>query len=129
MQHFIRDERGSVSMEFTVLVPFFLMLLVFFADATVIYLTHTEMFNTAREISRRASTGELQDQSQAQAYATDKLLLGERTYYVDVDFSGNNKTVTIAIPLYDAAIFGVFFRPILGQALVAVATTSGEPRI
>jgi Flp pilus assembly pilin Flp len=124
-----RDESGAVSLEFTVLVPFFVMLMVFFADATVIYLTHTEMFNAAREISRRASTGELQDQSQAQSYANSKLLLGERTYYVDVDFSGDNKRVTIAIPLYDAAIFGVFFRPILGRALVAVATTSAEPRI
>jgi len=129
LQQLACDESGAVSLEFTVLVPFFVMLMVFFADGTVIYLTHTEMFNAAREISRRASTGELQDQSQAQSYANSKLLLGERTYYVDVDFSGDNKTVTIAIPLYDAAIFGVFFRPILGKALVAVATTSAEPRI
>lgn len=129
LQHLAGDESGAVSLEFTVLVPFFVMLMVFFADATVIYLTHTEMFNAAREISRRASTGELQDQSQAQAYATKKLYLGERTYYVDVDFADDDKMVTIAIPLYDAAIFGVFFRPILGQALIAVATTSEEPRI
>lgn len=116
-------------MEFTVLVPFFVMLLVFFADATIIYMTHTTMFNVAREISRRASTGEFQGQNQAQSYANEKLLLGERTYYVDVDFSGDDKIVRIAIRLYDAAIFGVFFRPILGRELVAIATASEEPRI
>jgi hypothetical protein len=129
MLNFIRDERGSVSLEFTMLVPFFLMFLVFFADATVIYLTDTEMFNAAREISRRASTGELQTLSQAEAYAADKLFLGARTYYIDVDFAADDKKVTIAIPVYDAAIFGFFFRPILGRALVATATTSEEPRL
>lgn len=129
MRQFVRDERAAVTMEFTVLVPFFVMLLVFFADATIIYMTHTTMFNVAREISRRASTGELQDQNQALSYANEKLLLGERTYYVDVDFSGDDKTVRIAIHLYDAAIFGLFFQPILGRELVATATASGEPRI
>lgn len=129
MQRFVRDESGAVTLEFTVLVPFFLMLMVFFADSTVIYLTHTEMFNAAREISRRASTGEIQDQNQAATYADSKLSLGARTYYVDVDFANDDKTVRIAIPLRDAAIFGVFFRPIMGRELVASVTTSGEPRI
>lgn len=129
MRQFVRDERAAVTMEFTVLVPFFVMLLLFFADATIIYMTHTTMFNVAREISRSASTGEFQDQNQAQSYANEKLLLGERTYYVAVDFSGDDKTVRIAIRLYDAAIFGFFFRPILGRELVAIATASGEPRI
>jgi hypothetical protein len=105
------------------------MFLVFFADATVIYLTDTEMFNAAREISRRASTGELQDLSQAEAYASDKLFLGGRTYYLDVDFAGDEKVVTLSIPIYDAAIFGFFFQPIIGRMLVVTATTSEEPRI
>jgi len=129
MTNFTRDETGAMSLEFTVLVPFFIMFLVFFADATVIYLTDTEMFNAAREISRRASTGELQTLSQAEAYANDKLSLGSRTYYLDVDFAGDEKAVTISIPVYDAAIFGYFFQPILGRMLVATATTSEEPRI
>ena len=129
MQRFVRDERGAVTLEFTILVPFFMMFLVLFADATVIYLTHTVMFNAAREISRRASTGEIQNLSQAASYAGDKLLLGARAYYVNVDFSGDEKTVRIGIPLYDAAIFGVFFRPILGRELVSIATVSEEPRI
>jgi len=126
---FTHDERGAVSIEFTMLVPFFVMFLVFFADATVIYLTDTEMFNVAREISRRASTGELQDLSQAEAYANDKLFLGSRTYYLDVDFAGDENAVTLSIPVYDAAVFGFFFQPILGRMLVATATTSEEPRI
>lgn len=128
MRRLVHDETGAVTTEFTVLVPFFVMLLVFFADATVIYSTHTEMFNAAREISRRMSTGELQDQFQVESYAIDKLFLGERTYYINANFT-DEKQVIIAIHLYDAAIFGVFFRPILGKELVAIVTTAEEPRI
>ena len=56
---FFKDEKGAVTMEFTVLVPFFVVLLIFFADASVIYFTHSEMFNAARDISRRMSTGQI----------------------------------------------------------------------
>lgn len=129
MKRYLRDEVGAVTVEFTALFPFFVLLMVFFADSTVIYLTHSEMFNAAREVSRRVSTGEIQTLSQAETYANDKLMLGARTYFVDVDFSGENKMVRIGIPLYDAAIFGVFFRPILGKELVAIASVSAEPRI
>jgi len=125
----LRDETGVVTTEFTVLVPFFVFLMVFFADATVIYLTHSEMFNAAREISRRVATGEIQSESDAQWYADNKLMLGARTYNVGIGFSGNDRTVRIGIPLYDAAIFGVFFRPVLGRELVATAVVSEEPRV
>lgn len=128
MRRFLRDETGAVTTEFTLLVPVFVGLLVFFADATVIYLTHSEMFNAAREISRNVSTGELQDEDEVEAYAAEILHLGGRAYLVDANFSGDT-TVTIAIHLYDAAIFGAWFRPILGEALVAVSTTAEEPRI
>ena len=126
---FMRDETGAVTTEFTVLVPFFVFLMVFFADATVIYLTHSEMFNAAREISRRVSTGEIQNQSQAETYANNKLMLGARTYNVGIGFTGNDRTVRIGIPIYDAAIFGVFFRPVLGRELVATVVVSEEPRV
>ena len=59
INRFLRDSKGAVTTEFTVLVPFFVMLLVFFADASVIYLTHSEMFNTARDIARRMSTDQI----------------------------------------------------------------------
>lgn len=124
----LRDDRGAVSVEFTVLVPFFVMLMVFIADATVIYLTHSEMFNAARELSRRMSTGEIQNRDQAEAYVVDKLFLGERQYYVYVDFNGD-KTATIGIDLLDAAIFGVWFKPLVGKSLIATATVGEEPRV
>lgn len=124
----VRDERGAVTVEFTVLVPFFVFLLVLFADATVIYLSHSEMYNAARELSRSVSTGEVRNQAEAEAYVADKLFLGDRDYYVYVDFD-QDKTVTIAVNVYDAAIFGLWFTPLVGRELVATATVAEEPRI
>ena len=124
---FVRDEKGAVTTEFTVLVPFFVFLLIFFADASTIYFTHSEMFNTARDISRRMSTGQIETRDQALAYASQRLYLGERVYTVDVDFASGDMPVSIGMPVSQAAIFGVWFEPIIGDALIATARTRREP--
>lgn len=125
---FLREDRGAVTAEFTVLVPFFIFLLVLIADAATIYLTHTEMYNGAREISRRMATGELKNEDDVKTYAATKLFLGHRTYFVDADFASDRKVI-IAVHLYEAAIFGYFFKPILGEELVAIAATGEEPKL
>jgi len=124
---FLKDEKGAVTVEFTVLVPFFVFLLIFFADASVIYFTHSEMFNAARDISRRMSTGQIETQDQALAYAAQRLYLGDRVYTVDADFASGDMPVSIGMPVGQAAIFGVWFEPIIGRALVATARTRREP--
>lgn len=124
----LADEKGAVTIEFTALVPFFVLLLVFFADAAIIYLTHTEMFNAARDISRRTATGELANQDDVQAYAESHLFLGTRDYFVGVDLQ-NDKTVAVVVSLDQATIFGILFQPILGKELIATATAPEEPRI
>lgn len=122
------DEKGAVTVEFTVLVPFAVFLLVLFADASVIYLTHTEMFNAARDIARRMSTEELKSAQEVRDYAASRLLLGQRHYVVDPTFGGDMR-VTVAIEVGDAAIFGVFFKPVLGRTLLASATVRREPML
>lgn len=121
------DEKGAVTAEFTVLVPFFIFLLVIFADASVIYLTHSEMYNGARDIARRMSTEEIRTEADARDYAAAQLHLGRRTYLVSTEFGGEMR-VRIAVPLGEAAIFGYFFSPILGQRhLTADAAMRREP--
>ena len=122
------DEKGAVSLEFTALVPFVIFLLVFFADAAVIYLTHTEMFNAARDIARRMSTEELETAQEVREYAASHLFLGQRRYVVAPEFGGE-MSVALAVEVRDAAIFGAFFRPILGRVLLARATVRREPML
>ncbi len=123
---FLRDEKGAVTIEFVLWVPIFVGLFVFVTDASIIYLTHSEMWSVARDTSRRMTTEQFTTPAQARDYAAAHLFLGSRTYVIDPDFAGD-MNVTIAIGLDDAAIFGFFFKPILGKSLVASVTMRKEP--
>lgn len=123
---FLSDDTGAVTTEFTVLVPFFLMLLILFADGSTVYLTHSEMYTAARDTARRMSTEEITTAQQARTYAAGRLLLSGRTYTVTPSFGGD-MTVTISLSIEDAAIFGYFFKPILGRQLSATSTMRREP--
>jgi len=125
---FLRDEKGAVTIEFVALVPAFVMILVFFTDASILYLTHSEMFNAARDIARRMSTGQITTRDQALAYAVEQLKLYERTYLLETsDDVFADKTVRISVGVADAAIFGYLLTPVLGRTMSVTATMRGEP--
>ncbi|MFQ5535702.1 MAG: TadE/TadG family type IV pilus assembly protein [Sphingomonadales bacterium] len=125
---FLRDETGAVTIEFVLWVPVFVSMLVFVTDASIIYLTHSEMWNVARDTTRRMTTGEITSQAEARDYAAAHLFLGQRTYVIDPsDPKFAEMNVTIAIGLGDATIFGFFFESILGRELVASVTMRREP--
>ncbi len=124
---FLRDEKAAVTIEFVLWVPIFVGLFVLVTDASIIYLTHSEMWNVARDTTRRMTTGEITTRAQAADWAASHLFLGSRTYVIDPDFTTADLNVTIAIGLDDAAIFGFFFKSILGRSLVASVTMSREP--
>jgi Flp pilus assembly protein TadG len=125
---FIKDNKGAVTIEFTVLVPAFVLIMVLFVDTSIIYLTHTEMYNASRDIARRMSTHQLETDSDVQEYAAEHLFLGTRTYTIDPSFGGE-MSVSIAVSVSQAVFFGAFFEPILGNALVTTATVRSETRL
>ena len=124
---FFHDETGAVTIEFTTLVVAFVMMLVFFTDASIIYATRTEMWNVARDLTRRMTTDEITTVAEARDYAATHLLLGGRNYTVDPDFSSGDLNVRIAVTIGDAAIFGAWFKPVIGDYLVASVTMRREP--
>ena len=124
---FIRAEKGAVTGEFILWVPIFVGLLVFVTDASIIYLTHSEMWNVARDTTRRMTTGQFTTPAQARDYAAAHLFLGNRTYVIDPGLASADMNITIAVGLDDATIFGFFFKPILGRSLVARVTMRKEP--
>ncbi len=124
---FLRDEK-NVTTEFVLWVPSFIGLFVFVTDASIIYLTHSEMWSVARDTTRRMTTGELTTDAEARNYAAAHLFLGSRTYVIDpTDPALADLNVTIAIGIDDAAIFGFFFQPMLGRSLVASVAMRREP--
>ncbi len=124
---FLRDEKAAVTIEFVLWVPIFVGLLVLVTDASIIYLTHSEMWNVARDTTRRMTTEQITTTAEARDYAAAHLFLGGRTYVIDPDFDSADMNITIAIGLDDAAIFGFFFKEILGRSLVANVTMRREP--
>ena len=110
LTEFLTDQTGAITIEFTTLVPAFILILVFFIDASMVYLTRSEMFNVARDAARRMSTDELTTDEAVRAYVEQHLHLGGRVYVVDPDFQTSPEmTVTIGIRIGDAAVFGVWF--------------------
>lgn len=122
---FLREEQGAVTIEFTVFVPLFIFLFLFMTDAAVIYFTYSQMYNVARDLARKMSIGQITTQAQAQQYAAENLLLGQRTYTIDPKLCCNS--VTIWVSVSDAAVFGSWFKPILGKAIYAHAEMGAEP--
>ena len=123
---FLRNETGAVTIEFVTLVPAAVMLLIFVTDASVIFMTRSEMWNVARDITRRMTTDQITTEAQVRDYAAAHLFLGTRSYVIDPDFGGD-MNVRIAIGVDDAAIFGAFYRSILGKSLLVSVTMRREP--
>jgi len=77
LRDFLRNETGAVTIEFVTLVPMFVIMLMFFTDASILYLTHSDMFNSARDIARRMSVDQITTVAQAQTHASESLQLGQ----------------------------------------------------
>jgi hypothetical protein len=74
------------------------------------------------------ATHQLETESDVEAYAAEHLFLGTRQYTVDPNF-GSEMSVSIAIGVNQAVIFGAWFEPILGKAIVATASVRSELRL
>ncbi len=113
---FISDDRAMATLEFVLWVPVYVILLVAVTDASVLYLTHTEMWNAARDSARLISVGAM-SAADAPNRAREQLLLSGRTYTVAAS-DANPVIVEISVGVGDASIFG-FFSPVLGRQLTA----------
>ncbi len=116
IRRFIRDQTGTATIEFVLWVPVYVILLVAVTDASILYLSHTEMWNAARDTARRISVGGI-NAADAPGYASNKLLLSGRTYTLSASDAGP-VMVEISVNVGDASIFG-FFKPVLGRQLTA----------
>ncbi len=116
LDRFIRDQTGTATIEFVLWVPVYVILLVAVTDASILYLTHSEMWSTARDSARLISVGAMVA-ADAPDRAREKLLLSGRAYTVAASDAGP-VIVEISVNVGDASIFG-FFKPVLGRELTA----------
>ncbi len=145
---FLRDDRGSQTIEFVLWLPIIGALLVIISYASILYSTHTEMWNVARDTARRMTTGVFDvkigeewvlDEAKAMAYAQEQLRLYEFfgsgyevTATENPDPSNpDTSRMTVVITLgvtdgsFDAGFFGAF--TLVGGMLAARVVMRAEP--
>ncbi len=137
--NFLRDDRGSQSIEFVLWLPIIGALLVIISYASILYTTHTEMWNVARDTARRMTTGVFDvtgvlDETAAEDYAQSQLKLYEffgTGYDVQAAEDTVASTMTVVITLgvtdgsFDAGFFGAL--SLVGGTLAARVVMRAEP--
>ena len=123
---FLRDERGSATIEFVLWVPIFVIILVATTDATILYLHHTEMWNVSRDVARRVAVGDMTEAGAA-AVVQNEMYLYSDAYTVAVSNpAALDVTISIQTAVSDASVFG-FFGPVMDRYLTATVTMRREP--
>jgi Flp pilus assembly protein TadG len=103
--NFLRDDRGSQSIEYVLWVPIFVALLIIVMDASTLYITQTEMENVARDTARRIVKGLPPDL--AKAHALNTMSLRDFPYSVAATFDLTiGADVTIAVQSGAISILG-----------------------
>ena len=127
----LRDDRGTMTIEFVLWVPIIMGLLVTAIDATTLYVTHTEMWNVARDTARRMVTGKFSTEAQAEAYAASAMNMRSAPYTISAHYDKNNVVeVTIAIGFSDISIAGYGSPLVLfGTNVAAHVVMRPDPRI
>ena len=124
LHRFIEDEHAAVTIEFVAIFPFFIFLMLVFVDASILYLTRTEMFHISRDVARGISVGSV-NIDEVEDYVNDQILLAGRTYTL-ASFSGSLVIVEMSVNAGDASVFGIF-TPILGRTLGVRVEMLREP--
>ncbi len=121
---FLADEKGAATIEFVAIFPAFIFFLLMVLDASILYLTRTDLFNVSRDVARRVSVGALHVNDIPQ-YVSQRGILGSRTLTV-ASFSGSVVIVELSVNMGDASVIG-FFTPILGETMRVRVEMLREP--
>lgn len=124
----LRDDKGTMTIEFVLWIPVIVGLLTVVIDATTLYITHTEMWNVARDTARRMVSGRITTLDEARACAAAAMSLRDFPYFVDAAYSEDTGAeVLIAIKVNDMAIMGYSPLSILGGNMVAHVIMRPDP--
>ncbi len=122
---FVRDDRGSQTIEFMLWIPIFVGLLIIVMDATTLYITQTEMENVARDTARRMVNG--LSPALAEQHALNEMRLRNYPYSVTATFDpAIGADVTIAIQSAAIGIMG-YLNPVWINSAVIAARVVMRP--
>jgi Flp pilus assembly protein TadG len=116
------SEDGGATVEFTLLVPAFLSLMLFTADTSMIFLRQSSIWNVSQETARIVARHGL-DIEDAEAFARDRLRLGDYTpdVAISIDQPGQLVTVLVTARSSKLAPFGFLSRTMADTVSVSVS--------
>mgnify|MGYP001766367550 CR=1 FL=1 len=122
---FLSEEDGTATIEFVLMLPLFSVLVLLLADASLLFLRHTQLMNisrdTARIVSRHAMTA-----ADAVTYAESHARTQASTATAQVTVANGVVTVLITSQSRISAPFGIISFAV-GDRIVARAISTMEP--
>ncbi len=127
LSSFLRSETGSATVEFTLLVPVFLGVLMLGADASTAFTRQSNLWHLSNETARLVSRHALDAEAGAD-FARTRMQIGGYTPEVVVTIDEETQTVTVSVSVDagEIAPFGVLL-PVLGDQLSFVIVQALEP--
>ncbi len=121
-RRFLSAEDGNASVEFTVLLPVFMGMIVFAADTATTFTRQSNMWNVSQQTARIVSRHGL-DAEAAQAFASDLLRQGSYTPDVWVTVDDDTQIVTVVVIAESAQLapFGLLSRALSDEVTVSVS--------
>jgi Flp pilus assembly protein TadG len=119
---FLAAEDGNASVEFTVLLPVFMGLVVFAADTATIFTRQSNMWSVSQQTARIVSRHGL-DAEAAEAFAAGLLSQGSYVPDVTVDVDSDTQIVTVVVTAESAQLapFGILSRALDDRLTVSVS--------
>jgi Flp pilus assembly protein TadG len=116
---FKRNDEATVTVEFVIWVPVFVMILMLVVDASMLFVEQSNFWGIARDTARRVSINSM-TMAQADTWATAEAAFGSTTPDVTVANVSGNVRVTISTPFRNVDVFGIM--GLSGLNLVAQVT-------
>ncbi len=122
VRHFLRTDDGSATVEFTLLLPAFLGLIVFAADTATSFTRQSNLWSVSQQTARIVSRHGL-DADQAVEFATGLLRQGGYMpeVSVTVDTDAQIVTVVVTAAATELAPFGIISRALSDHVSVSVS--------
>lgn len=122
------DESGSITVEFVLWIPVFMVIIALTVDVSLMFLRQSNMWQVAQDTARQVSTRQIRTEANAVLYAIPRATYSGYTPEVRVTIDAGQEAVrvVISVPVKSVGVFGVL--NIGGENdLVAVVTHRLEP--
>ena len=107
LRGFWRDQRGASAVEFALVAPLLIGLLLGIIQYGSLFLLQTRMNDTARDTVRRLAVGDLTTEAEAEEYAVARLADWSATFAAKADLpepGEHDVRVAITVPMAEAAL-------------------------